>query len=171
MTMRGLAGALAICAAAIWAGSKAAADEHKRGGAHANPHVLLTPDDVKWGPGPASLPPGANAVVIEGDPTKPGLFTLRLKLPADYKVMPHWHPADEHVTVISSTFNMGMANKFDTSNKKALPTKSFAVMPARAHHFAWTTEETVIQLHGQGPWGINYVDPANDPRKATAAGK
>ena len=128
-------------------------------------HVMVTPGDLKWTDGPPSLAAGSKAAVIEGDPKNPGLFTMRLKLPADYKIPPHWHPADEHVTVISGTFNMGMGDKFDASKGNALPVGSFAVMPAKTNHFAFTKEETVIQLHGMGPWGITYVNPADDPRK------
>jgi mannose-6-phosphate isomerase-like protein (cupin superfamily) len=128
-------------------------------------HVMVTPADVQWADGPGTVPPGAKFAVIEGDPKNPALFTMRLKLPAAYRIPAHWHPADEHVTVISGTFHMGMGDKLDATKGKALGAGSFAVMPARAHHYAWTNEETVIQLHGMGPWGINYVNPADDPRK------
>jgi len=128
-------------------------------------HVMVTPGDVQWTDGPASLPAGSKAAVIEGDPKNPGLFTMRVKLPANYKIPAHWHPADEHVTVISGTFNMGLGEKFDTSKGKALSVGSFAVMPAKTTHFAFTKEESVIQLHGIGPWTITYVNPADDPRK------
>jgi quercetin dioxygenase-like cupin family protein len=127
-------------------------------------HVMVTPGDLKWTDGPPSLAAGSKAAVIEGDPKNPGLFTMRLKLPANYKIPPHWHPADEHVTVISGTFNMGLGDTFDESKGNALPVGSFAVMPAKANHFAFTKDETVIQLHGMGPWSITYVNPKDDPR-------
>jgi quercetin dioxygenase-like cupin family protein len=129
------------------------------------PHVMVTPAAVSWGPGPASVPAGAQAAVIEGDPTKPGLFTLRLKMPDGYKIAPHYHPADEHVTVLQGTFVMGMGEKFDQSAGRELAAGSFAVMPTGTRHFAWTKGETIIQLHGIGPWGLTYVNPADDPRK------
>ena len=128
-------------------------------------HIFVTPDDIKCGDGPTSLPPGAKAAVIEGSPKEAGAFTMRLKLPAGYKVPPHWHPADEHVTVLSGCFNMGLGDAYDESKGKKLPAGSFAVMPTKTNHFAFVKEETVIQLHGMGPWGINYVNPADDPRK------
>ncbi len=127
-------------------------------------HVMLTPGALKWADGPPSLAAGSKAAVIEGDPRNAGLFTMRLKLPADYKIPPHWHPADEHVTVISGTFNVGLGDRFDASKGNALPVGSFAVMPAKTNHFAFTKEETVIQLHGMGRWGITSVNPADDPR-------
>ena len=128
-------------------------------------HVFVTPGTLSWQEGPTSLPPGAQFAVIEGDPKQPGLFTMRLKLPANYRISPHWHPADEHVTVISGVFNMGTGDVLETTQGQELPTGSFALMPAQMHHFAWTTGETVIQLHGVGPWQINYINPADDPRK------
>lgn len=127
-------------------------------------HVMTTPGELKWADGPASLPAGAKFALVEGDPKNEGLFTMRLRLPANYKIAPHWHPAVEHVTVISGTFNMGSGETFDTAKAKALPAGSFAAMPIKLVHFAFTKEDTVIQLHGVGPWGITYVNPADDPR-------
>jgi quercetin dioxygenase-like cupin family protein len=103
--------------------------------------------------------------MIQGDPKNPGLFAVRFRLPADYKIPPHFHPADEQVTVLAGAINMGMGDKFDTSKATALPRGSFSIVPAKANHFAFTKEETVIQVHGIGPWSITYVNPADDPRK------
>ena len=128
-------------------------------------HIMVKPENVKWTDGPPSIPPGAKFAVVEGDPKVAGLFTMRLWLPANYKIGAHWHPADEHVTVISGTFLMGMGDKFDNEKLQPLPSGSFAVMLTGTRHFAMTKEETVIQLHGMGPWGITYVNPADDPRK------
>jgi len=88
-----------------------------------------------------------------------------LQLPDGFSIPPHWHPAVEHVTVISGTFNLGMGEKFDKSGGRALSAGAFAFMPPGMRHVAWTTGETVIQLHGTGPWKINYVNPADDPLK------
>jgi len=128
-------------------------------------HIMVKPETVKWMDGPPSVPAGAKFAVIEGDPKVAGLFTMRLWFPAGYKIPAHWHPADEHVTVISGTFLMGLGDKFNSEKLEALPVGSFAVMLTGTKHFAMTKEETVIQLHGMGPWGINYVNPADDPRK------
>jgi hypothetical protein len=92
-------------------------------------------------------------------------FTFRVKLPADYKIPAHWHPAIAHVTVISRTFHMGIGDKLDPTKTKALSGGSVAIMQPKTNHFGWTKEETVVQVHGVGPWGITYVDPADDPRK------
>jgi quercetin dioxygenase-like cupin family protein len=120
--------------------------------------------DIVWKDGPAALPPGAKVAVLEGDPAKEGFFTMRLLLPDGYKVPPHTHPKVEHVTVISGTMHLGMGEQFDQSAGRTLPAGTFGFWPAGMKHFAWFTGETIIQLHGIGPWGINYVNPAADPR-------
>jgi anti-sigma factor ChrR (cupin superfamily) len=126
--------------------------------------LITGPDGVKWGPAP-TLPAGAQMAVLSGDPSKDGPFVLRLKMPADYKVPAHSHPTAEHVTVLSGNFHAGMGDKLDTSKGQALQPGGFVAMPANMHHFAWTTSETVLQVHGTGPFAIVYVDPAEDPRK------
>ena len=132
----------------------------------ANPahHTMVTPSDLKWADVP-SLPPGAKISVIEGPMNEAVPFTVRLKLPADYKIPAHSHPGIEHVTVITGTFNMGTGDKLDASKTMALPVGSVAIMQPKTTHFAWTKEETIVQIHGFGPWAINYVNPADDPRK------
>ena len=133
-------------------------------GDHAH-HTMVLAEDMKWTAGPSSLPPGAQVVMLEGNPGKGEPLTMRLKFPAGYKIAPHTHPAIEHVTVLSGTFHMGTGEKFDESKGKPLPVGSFIVMPTNAAHFAWASEETVIQLHSVGPWGVTYINPADDPRK------
>ena len=129
----------------------------------ADTHVMVMPADLKWVDVP-SLPPGAKIAVIEGPMNEAVPFTIRLKLPADYKVPAHSHPAIEHVTVISGTFNLGTGDKFDQSKTTQLSAGGIAVMQPKTNHFAWTKEETIIQTHGVGPWAVNYVNPADDPR-------
>ena len=133
-------------------------------GADPAAHAMVMPGDFKWAEVP-SLPPGARIAVIEGPMNEPVPFTVRLKFPANYQLPAHWHPAIEHVTVVSGTFNMGVGDKLDTSKTQALPTGAVAIMQPKTNHFAWTKYETVVQLHGVGPWGITYVNPADDPRK------
>lgn len=127
-------------------------------------HMMVTPGELNW-TDVASLPAGAKLAVIEGPLMEAVPFTFRLKLPAGYKIPAHWHPAIEHVTVISGTFNMGVGDKLDTSKTKPLTAGSVAIMQPKTNHFAWTKEETIVQVHGMGPWAINYVNPADDPRK------
>ncbi|MDW5444520.1 cupin domain-containing protein [Polaromonas sp. SM01] len=127
-------------------------------------HVMVLPADLKWTDVP-SLPPGAKLAVIEGPMNEANPITFRLKLPADYKIPAHWHPAIEHVTVISGTFNMGTGDMLDPAKTMPLAAGSVAIMQPKTNHFAWTKEETIVQVHGVGPWGVNYVNPADDPRK------
>jgi quercetin dioxygenase-like cupin family protein len=162
---------IGVLAVGLFGATVLFAEEAAKATATGAPHVMLTGGDLKWVDGPPTLPAGAKAAGMEGNAKEPGLFTLRLKFPANYKISPHWHPADEHVTVISGTFYMGMGDKFDETATKELPTGSFIVMPTKQAHFAMTKGETVVQLHGMGPWGITYVNPADDPRTKAAAKK
>jgi hypothetical protein len=134
------------------------------GGAQIGTHTMVTPADLKWAEVP-SLPPGAKIAVIEGPLTEVVPFTFRLKFPADYKIPAHWHPAIEHVTVISGTFNMGTGDKLEATKTTPLSAGSVAIMHPKTNHFAWTKEETIIQVHGVGPWAITYVNAEDDPRK------
>lgn len=131
---------------------------------HHGAHTMVMPGDLKWSPVP-SLPPGAQIAVIEGPMNEAVPFTIRLKFPANYQIPAHSHPAIERVTVLSGTFHMGTGGKFDKTKTHALPTGAIAIMQVGTNHFAWTSEETLVQLNGNGPWGITYVDPADDPRK------
>lgn len=126
--------------------------------------ILITPEEIKWQDVPA-LPPGAKVAVLEGKMNEAGPITARLKLPANFQIPAHWHPVVERVTVLSGTFNYGMGDKLDPQKTKALGAGSLVVMPPKMNHFVWTKEETVIQLNVTGPWGITYVNPADDPRQ------
>lgn len=125
---------------------------------------VMLPLGVQWAAAPPSLPPGARAAVIDGDPTKEGLFTMRLWLPNDYRIPPHSHPAYEHITVISGVFNVGMGNTFTMAGVDELRQGAFKVIAPGMAHFAHAAGETVLQLHAIGPWRLVYVNPADDPR-------
>ena len=127
--------------------------------------LIAQPDTLKWAAAPLALPTGAQAAVILGDAAKEGPYVLRLKLPAGYKVAPHTHPNDENVTVISGMFHFGIGEKFDESKGQAIRPGGYVQTPKGVKHFAWASQETVIQLHGVGPGGFTYVNLADDPRK------
>ncbi|HLW23695.1 MAG TPA: cupin domain-containing protein [Steroidobacteraceae bacterium] len=121
--------------------------------------------DIKWGPAPPVLPAGAQAAVMAGDPATTGFVSVRLKMPAGYRIPAHSHPTDEHVTVISGTFAIGMGDKLDKKQSKTLKAGGYAVAPANMHHFAWTKTGAVVQVDMIGPFAITYVNPADDPTK------
>jgi Domain of unknown function (DUF4437) len=127
--------------------------------------TVVQADAVKWGPASPALPPGAQQAILIGDPTKEGGYVVRAKFPAGYKVAPHVHPNDENVTVISGMFHVGVGDKFDESKGQAIKTGGYFQVQKGVQHFAWVSQDTVIQLHGVGPGGINYVNAADDPRK------
>jgi quercetin dioxygenase-like cupin family protein len=126
--------------------------------------LIFKPKDIKWEDAPASLPRGAKVAVLEGDPAKEGPFVMRIKMPDGYRVPPHTHPKPERATVIAGTLNIGMGGTFDKDNCKEMPAGSFGTWPAGMRHFGWMKGETVLQLHGTGPWSLTYVDPKDDPR-------
>ena len=121
-------------------------------------------DEIKWVPGPPSLPKGASIAVLEGDPSKKGPFLFRVKAPDGYRIPLHTHPKTERVTVISGTFHIQM----DDEPARAMPVGTYGHWPAGMRHHVWVEGETIVQFHGDGPWEIQYVNPADDPRKTTA---
>jgi hypothetical protein len=127
-------------------------------------HTVVHAEEIKWGPAPASLPPGAQAVALLGSPAKEGPFVLRLKLPKGFVIAPHRHTKDEFVTVSSGSFHVTAGESVDRS-AKGLRTSSFIHLPAGMPHFAFTSEKTVVQINGTGPFDVVYVDPKDDPRK------
>lgn len=133
-------------------------------------HKMLTSGGaLKWGPPPPVFPAGAKFAVVDGDPASKGLVTVRLQMPAGYQIAPHWHPTDEHVTVLAGTLAIGMGDKLDKEHSKTLKAGGYAVAPANMHHYAWTATGATVQVHLEGPFGLTYVNPADDPSRA--AGK
>jgi hypothetical protein len=128
-------------------------------------HVVMSEGDIKWGDAPPNMPAGAKMAVLQGDPGKAGMYTIRLKTPDGYKVAAHWHPTAEHLTVISGTFNLGTGDKLDETKTTAMTAGAFGSMPAKMHHFAWVKGETEVQVSGMGPFKLIYVNPADDPSK------
>jgi quercetin dioxygenase-like cupin family protein len=134
--------------------------------AHDDEHVVVRPANLKWVPAPAALPAGAQIAVLVGDPSKKGMpYAFRVKLPDGYKVPPHTHPVDENVTVFHGTLLIGRGKQFDGAKTEELPSGSYMRMPKGMPHFAVAKGETILQVHGVGPFEIQYVNPADDPRK------
>jgi quercetin dioxygenase-like cupin family protein len=153
-----------VCAAVLGAAAAVAVAQESKQSPPA--HVMLTGPQMVWGEAPPALPMGAKIVVVSGDPGQAGLFTLRLKFPPGYKIAAHTHPTDEHVTVIAGVLSLGMGDAYDAKALHALPAGSYAIMPAQMRHFAYTKAGATVQLHGMGPFVLNYVNPADDPRNA-----
>ncbi len=121
--------------------------------------------DVKWGPAPPIFAKGAQMAVLSGDPSKAGVFVIRLKVPAGYKFAAHHHPTDEYVTVLEGDMSLGMGDKLDETKGAALAAGGFAMAPANMNHYAWSKTGAVIQISAQGPFAMTYVNPADDPTK------
>lgn len=149
MSIRSLGLALALVAA------QAAAS-------HAQKAAKLT-----WGPGPPTLPAGARMALVSGDPGKPAPFELQIDMPNGYVIPPHWHPTDEHVTVNSGQLRYGMADRIDRKAAKTLRPGQSVTLKAKMNHFALARGRTVLTVKAIGPFEINYVNPADDPRKPT----
>ena len=129
-------------------------------------HSMITPDQLQW-KDVAALGPGVKLALIEGPMNEAVPFMVRIKFPAGAKVPAHWHPAIEHVTVMSGTLNIGIGDNFDESKVMRFPLGTVTIMQPKTTHFAFFNEETILQVHGVGPWEVNYVNPADDPRKKT----
>ncbi len=134
-------------------------------GAKGPEHSLLAPADIKWGAPPPVFEKGAQFAVISGDPGKPGYFVVRLRMPAGYAIAPHWHPTDEHVTVMSGRLSLGMGDKTNAAAMKDLPAGGYAMLPADMRHFVRAKVATEVQVSGLGPFVLTYVNPADDPSK------
>src|SRR5690242_18507684 len=115
--------------------------------------VMLQPEKLQWGDTvlPGSSKPafekGAKVAVLQGMPGQTGPVVVRLKFPANFIIAPHWHSTDEIITVLSGTLHAGMGDKLDREHSMAFVTGAFVVMPAKHHHFAWTREETMVEIH------------------------
>ena len=129
--------------------------------------VVINPGSIKWGDAPPSLPKGAKLAVLYGDPSKAGPFCIRLMAPAGYKIPPHWHSQAEALTVISGAFYLGMGDKMDATAAQPLKAGGFHYLPPKEHHFAFSKASSVVQVNGEGPFDITYINPADDPQKTT----
>ena len=147
--------ALTLAACVAYALPVSAADEH----------TMVKPNDVKWSAGPPVLPKGAETAVLYGDPSKDGQFAMRVKMPKGYQIPPHTHAKPEVVTVLSGALRLGMGETADSGKAQALPVGSFFVMSPGMAHYVSTDEDTVIQINTTGPWGLNYINQKDDPRK------
>ena len=131
--------------------------------------VTANPAALKWGPPPPSLPPGAQVAVISGDPSKDGPYVVRAKLPPRYTIAPHTHPTDENVTVLAGAFHIAMGDKLDKTKGTRVKAGGFFRAEQGMQHYGWTDYGAIIQVHGMGPFVVNYVNPPDDPRNKSSA--
>ncbi|HYF35697.1 MAG TPA: cupin domain-containing protein [Prosthecobacter sp.] len=146
--------------------SNSVAADAPHGASQAAHASLYLPAEIQWKDGPASLPPGAKIAVLEGDPSKEGMFVMRVLVPDGFHIPAHTHPKPERVTVIKGTFKLAMGDQLTKEQAKTLTAGTYGVWPPGMVHAVWIEGETVVQFHGMGPWVINYVNPADDPRNA-----
>ena len=125
----------------------------------------LNPDQLEWGPPPDGLPEGALFAVLSGDPGKPGLYTVRLRLPPGYKVLPHRHTGEELITVTAGEISLGRGRGYSERKATKLTRGGYSAEPANTDHYAFTKEGGEIQITGTGPYAITYVRARDDPRR------
>jgi quercetin dioxygenase-like cupin family protein len=131
-------------------------------------HVVARPNAIEWAPASPKLPPGAQMARLLGNPAQPGeLYVFRVKLPDGFAVAPHWHPQDEHITVISGTMMLGFGEQRNEAKMEELTAGAYAVLPKNAPHYNRMKGETILQFHGIGPYDIVYVNPNDDPSRAS----
>lgn len=121
---------------------------------------------LTWGPAPPFLPSGAQFALVSGDPGKAGPFEIQLSMPNGYTIPPHWHPTDEHVTVVSGHFHYGMGDRIDGKTMKSLEKGQSVNLKAKMNHYARAQGPTVVEVSGNGPFAITYVKETDDPRHA-----
>ncbi|HEX5409732.1 MAG TPA: cupin domain-containing protein [Gemmatimonadaceae bacterium] len=114
---------------------------------------------IQWGPVPSVLPPGAQIAVLQGNPFGTGVYTLRLKMPPGYTIPPHFHPTDEMATVISGNLLLGHGDVINEKETKLLHAGGFLTAVAGEHHYVIARGATIVQVHGEGPFAITYVNP------------
>jgi quercetin dioxygenase-like cupin family protein len=128
----------------------------------------VLPENIDWKPF-AALPPLVRLAVIAGQPSEPGPFMIRVKVPGGVKLMPHWHSEDRIYTVISGVFYIGVGEEFDSDNLQAYPAGAVIVLPGNTSHYHWAKSgEYITQVTAIGPLGIEYVNSKDDPRNESS---
>jgi quercetin dioxygenase-like cupin family protein len=162
--MKSLKTLFALTAAVAFIGAAGAQETAKPQGLPVKQFGAALPENMSWQAFPA-FPPEARLSVVAGDPSKPGPYVVRVKLPAGVKLMPHTHPEDRIYTVISGVFYIGLGTTFDPDKLQAYPPGAVVILPANTPHFHWAKSgDYMTQVAGNGPLGIQYVHEEDDPR-------
>jgi quercetin dioxygenase-like cupin family protein len=128
----------------------------------------ILPEEIHWQPYPA-FPASAELAVVVGDPSQRAPYVTRVKVPGGVKLLPHQHPEDRVYTVISGVFYIGLGHDFDEALLTAYPPGSVIVLPGGTPHFHWAKSGTYItQISANGPLGLDYLNPDDDPRNGRA---
>lgn len=127
--------------------------------------VVVAPEQLVWNP----LIPGADMAVVSGDPDKKGgMYVIRIRAKGDVVVPPHWHPREEHITVLEGSFLLAHGDKYDASKLVELKPGAHSIVPATMRHFGLQKAGSVIEVFGEGPFVVNWVNPEDDPKRAQA---
>lgn len=139
-------------------------DDHSTPAVSQHNHVMLRPEEIKWETPPPStlLPPWLKVAILQGDPTKTGEhYTMRIFHADGTKVPPHWHPADENMVIITGNFMMAVGERYDETSLRDMPVGSYGRMAKGVPHYALARGETIVEVHGVGPFVANKVNPKN----------
>jgi len=128
-------------------------------------HSQVNPGALQWQPAADMLPPGARVAMLAGNPAKAGTFVFRLRFPPGYAIAPHRHPTAEYVTVIAGSLYLGHGSTMRRPRRPNLVAGGFIMTPANMNHYAYTRTGATVQVSGEGPFTITYVNPKDDPRK------
>ncbi|MGH9556093.1 MAG: cupin domain-containing protein [Terriglobales bacterium] len=151
-----------FAAAVVYQGGQGAGKAQAAKPVVAPAHITVGTSDLKWTP----LFLGLESAVVSGDPSKAGApFVMRVRARTAAAVPAHRHPQDENVTVLAGTIKLGMGAKYDEKALHPVATGAYSFVPKNMRHFAWHAPNSVIQIHGTGPFEIYFVNPAEDPRK------
>ncbi len=131
--------------------------------------AVFRPEDVQWRPF-AAFPPAARLAILVGDPSQPGPYLIRVRLPGGTRMMPHQHPEDRIYTVLAGVFYIGLGETFDERKLTAYGVGSVVVLPGGQPHFHCAMSgEYITQVSALGPLGLSYINPSDDPRHTLAA--
>jgi anti-sigma factor ChrR (cupin superfamily) len=165
--IRGTKVCAVVCTAIVALAAPAYAQDKKDSG---EGHKIVHFGDLKWTP----IIKGCDVASVSGDMNAEGTpFVLRLRCTDGSKIPAHWHPTDENVTVLKGTFLVGMGETFDEAKMQTMNAGNFVTMPREMRHFAMAKGETIVQVHGAGPFKVNWVNPADvqPPDAPSAAAK
>ncbi|HEX4542637.1 MAG TPA: cupin domain-containing protein [Candidatus Acidoferrum sp.] len=154
---------MALIGIAVFAMALSSQEKKESAGAHKIVHF----GDLKWTP----ILKGCDLAPVAGDASAEGTpFVVRLRCADGAKIPAHWHPTDENVTVLKGTFLVGMGEMFDEAKMQTMNVGNFVSVPKEMRHFAMSKGETIVQVHGAGPFKVNWVNPSDvQPPDAPAA--